>query len=327
MNRRQALAATGALALPLALPVVAQGDAAATYPAKAITIVVPFPPGGSPDVLARVIGERLSARWGQPVVVENRPGASGVTGALQVMRAAPDGHTLLMTPNTFALAPLVLASTAAGYDPLADFAPVALPSKTVLVLAAHPKLAVKNMAELVRLGKDRPLTYTGSGNGSPQHIAGEMLRQATGLNLTFVPHRGLAPALADTVAGHIDLVFVPYGAVAGHLRSGGLVGLGTLDEEPQPSAPGLLPLARQGHPRMVVDVWSGLFAPRGTPPAVVAKLDQEIRAILQMPDVRAKLEQAGQILTAGGPDQLARTVKRDIDAFAPIVRANRITAD
>ena len=314
-------------ALVLAGPALAQVDAAAAYPSKTITMVVPFPPGGSPDILARVIGEKLTARWGQPVVVENRPGASGVTGAQQVLRSTPDGHVLLMTPNTFALAPLVMPAAAATYNAQADFVPVSLPSKTVLVLAANPKLGIKTMADLLRAGKERALTYTGSGNGSPQHIAGEMLRQATGLNMTFVPHRGLAPALTDTLAGHVDLLFVPYGAAAAHLRSGALVGLGTLDEEPQPSAPGLLPLARQGYPQMVVDVWSGLFAPRGTPPAVVAKLDREIRAVLQLPDVRAKLEQAGQILTAGGPEQLARTVRRDIDAFTPIVRANKITAD
>jgi tripartite-type tricarboxylate transporter receptor subunit TctC len=197
----------------------------------------------------------------------------------------------------------------------------------VLVLAAHPKLGVKTLADLVRLGKERPITYTGSGNGSPQHIAGEMLRQATGLNLTFVPHRGLAPALADTLAGHIDLDFVPYGAVSAHLRSGALVGLGILDEEAQAATPGLVPLARQGYPQLVVNVWSGLFAPRGTPPAVIAKIDREIKSILQLPDVRARLEQSGQIITAGGPEDLGRTVKRDIESFAPVVRANRITAE
>ncbi|MBL0422980.1 tripartite tricarboxylate transporter substrate binding protein [Ramlibacter sp. AW1] len=324
MNRKQALATLIALALPWTA--LAQGTEP-NFPTKAITIVVPFPPGGSPDVLARVIGDKLSARWGQPVVVENRPGASGVTGAQHVMRATPDGHTLLMTPNTFVLAPLVMSAQAANYDPQADFAPVALPSKTVLVLAAHPRLGVKNMAELVRLGKDRPITYTGSGNGSPQHIAGEMLRQAAGLNLTFVPHRGLAPALADTVAGHIDLVFVPYGAAAGHLKGGALVGLGTLDEEPQAATPGLQPLARQGYPDLVVSVWSGLFAPKGTPPAVIARLDREIKAVLQMPDVRARLEQSGQIITAGGPEELAGAVKRDLASFTPIVRANRIKAE
>lgn len=327
MKRLQAIAALCALTLPLAWsgPVRAQG--AAAYPSKAITIVVPFPPGGSPDLLARVIGEKLSARWGQSVVVENRPGASGVIGAHQVMRAAPDGHTLLMTPNTFAIAPLVLPPGAPSYDPQADFAPVALPSKAVLVLAAHPKVGVKNLEELVRAGKDKPLTYSGSGTGSPQHVAGEMLRQMTGLNLTFVPHRGLAPALSDALAGHIDLVFVPYGPVAGHLRSGALVGLGTLDEQPQPLVPGLQPLARQGHPKLVVDVWTGLFAPRGTPPAVIDKLSREIQSILQLPEVRERLEKGGQIITAGGPEVLARTVKRDVESFGPIVRAAGIKAE
>jgi tripartite-type tricarboxylate transporter receptor subunit TctC len=300
----------------------------ANYPSRPITIIVPFPPGGSPDLLSRVIGEKLSQRLGQPVLVENRPGASGTMGAGQTLRAGGDGYTLMMTPNTFVLSPLVLPKNVVNFDVQADFVPVILPAKTLLILAAHPKLGVKTVPELVAHAKQHPgLTYTGSGNGSPQHVAGEMLKQVAGIDMTFVPHRGLGPALNDTLAGHVDLMFVPYGMAAPHLKSGALIGLAGLDEDRVASAPGLLPMREQGYPKVVVGVWTGLFAPRDTPPAIVTKLNGEIDAILKLPDVKEKLEAASQILVGGGPDVLAKTVKADLDRFAPIVRQAKIVAD
>lgn len=316
------------MACAISMLVAPVHGADANYPSRPITIVVPFPPGGSPDLLSRVIGEKLSQRFGQPVLVENRPGASGTIGAVQVARATPDGHTLMMTPNTFVLSPLVLPKSVVTFDVQADFMPVILPAKTLLVLAAHPRLGVKNLPELVQYAKSHPgVTYSGSGNGSPQHVAGEMLKQAAGINMSFVPYKGLAPALNDTLAGHVDLVFVPYGNVAQHLKSGALIGLGGLDEDRVASAPDLVPLREQGYPGMVVGVWTGLFAPRGTPTAVVTRLNREINEILQLPDVRKRLEGAGQILVGGAPDVLARVVKRDLDTYAPIVRSANITAD
>ncbi len=300
----------------------------ADYPSRPITIVVPFPPGGSPDMLSRVIGEKLTQRLGQTVVVENRPGASGTTGATQVARAAPDGYTLMMTPNTFVLSPLVLSKSVATYDAQNDFAPVILPAKTLMVLAAHPSLGVKSLPELVSHAKaNKKLTYTGSASGSPQHVAGEMLKQAAGIDMSFVPYKGLAPALNDTLGGHVNLIFVPYGNVAQYQKTGALTILGGLDGERTALAPDVVPLREQGYPSMVVGVWTGLFAPRGTPATVIAKLNREINAILQMPDVKGKLEGSGQILVGGGPENLAQVVKHDLDTYAPIVRRANITAD
>jgi len=310
------------------LPMAAAHGADADYPSRPITIVVPFPPGGSPDMLARVIGDKLGQRLGQTVVVENRPGASGTIGAAHVARAAPDGHTLMMTPNTFVLSPLVLPKGVVTFDVQADFAPVILPAKTLMVLAAHPRLGVKNLPELVAYAKAHPgLTYTGSANGSPQHVAGEMLKQMAGIDMSFVSYKGLAPALNDTLGGHVDLIFVPYGNVAQHVKAGALTVLGGLDEERLASAPDIVPLREQGYPRMVVGVWTGLFAPRGTPAPIVDKLNREINAILALPDVKQRLEGASQILVGGPPATLAKVVKRDLDTYAPIVRSAGITAD
>lgn len=310
------------------LPAASAHAADAGYPSRPITIVVPFPPGGSPDMLARVIGDKLGQRLGQTVVVENRPGASGTIGASHVARAAPDGYTLMMTPNTFVLSPLVLPKNVVNFDVQADFAPVILPAKTLLVLVAHPSLGVKNVPELVKYAKaHRGVTFTGSGNGSPQQVAGEMLKKAAGFDMSFVPYKGLAPALSDTLGGHVNLIFVPYPNVRQYLKTGELVGVGSLDKDKLPMAPEMTPIAQQGYPGVVVDVWTGLFAPGGTPAGIVARLNKEIDAILRLPDVKAKLEGAGQIIVGGGPEALARAVRQDTDTFAPIVRSANITAN
>lgn len=297
------------------------------YPSKPITIVVPFPPGGSPDMLSRVIGEKLTQRLGQTVIVENQPGASGTIGAQHVADAAPDGYTLMMTPNTFVLSPLVLPKSVVRFDVQTDFAPVILPAKTLLVLAAHPSLGVKNIAELVKYAKKNPgVTFTGSGNGSPQQVAGEMLKKAAGLDMSFVPYKGLSPALSDTLGGHVKLIFVPYPNAKQYMKSGELVGLASLDKSKLPMAPEMTPIAQQGYPDVVVNVWTGLFAPKGTPAGIVTKLNKEINTILQIPDVKKKLEGAGQIIVGGTPEVLAQEVKHDTAAFAPIVSSAHITA-
>jgi tripartite-type tricarboxylate transporter receptor subunit TctC len=315
------------LAAALALTGVA-AHAADAYPSQPIHIVVPFPPGGSPDILARVIGDKLTQRLGQTVIVDNKPGASGTIGAAYVARSAPDGYTLMMTPNTFVLSPLVLAKGVVNFDVQKDFEPVILPSKALMVLAAHPSLGVKNLPQLVKYAKEHPgVTFTGSASGSPQQIAGEMLKKAAGVDMTFIPYKGLAPALSDTVGGQVQLIFVPYGNAVQYIKNGALVDIGGLDQDRASWAPEVVPLHEQGYPDLVVGVWSGLFAPHGTPAAVVAKLNSEINAILQMPDVRQKLEGSGQILVGGGPENLAKVVKHDLETYAPIVKSAHITAE
>ncbi|MDX3906264.1 MAG: tripartite tricarboxylate transporter substrate-binding protein [Pigmentiphaga sp.] len=306
----------------------AQAASDTAYPARPITIVVPFPPGGGPDKLARVIGEKLAVSLGQSIIVENRPGASGTLGAAHVARAVPDGHTLMMAPNTFVLSPLVLPKGVVKYDVQADFAPVIVPSKALLVLAAHPGLGVKTLDELVRYAQRNPgVTYTGSSSGSPMHVAGEMFKQAAGIDMMFVAYKGLAPAVADTLAGHVKLIFGPYGTLAPHLKSGALVPLGGLDAERFAFAPDIAPIREQGYPAVVANIWSGLFAPRQTPAPVIERLNREINKILQMPDVKAALEGSGEILVGGPPEVLAEMVKRDTEVYGKIVRTANITAD
>jgi tripartite-type tricarboxylate transporter receptor subunit TctC len=304
----------------------AQGEA--NYPSKPITIIVPWTTGGSPDLLARTIGEKLSQRLGQPVIVENRAGASGTIGAAHVAKAAADGYTLMSTPNTFALSPLVLPKAVMSFDVEKDFEPVILPAKTLMVLAVHRSLGVRTLADLVRYARSNPgLGFTGSSNGSPQHIAGEMLNKAAGIDMKFIPYKGTAPAIADVVGGHVPVLFAVYPNVAQHEKNGTLTILGGLDADRTSVAPNVVPLREQGFPNLVVGVWTGLFAPKGTPRGIVAKLNQEINAVLALPEVRQKLEQHGQILVGGGPEVLAGVVRKDLERYAPIVKSANITAD
>ncbi len=317
------------LSLSMALCAIClSGHAQTGYPQKPITVVVPFPPGGGPDKLARVLGEKLALKFGQPIVVENRAGASGTIGAAQVAKAAPDGYTLMMTPNTFVLSPLVLPKGVVTYDVQTSFAPVSIPSKALLVLAAHPSLGVKNLSELVEYVRKNPgVSYTGSASGSPMHVAGEMLKQAANINMVFVPYKGLVPAVTDTLAGHVKLVFGPYGVLAPHLKSGRLVAIGGLAADRVSFASEIVPLAKQGYPTMVVDIWNGLFAPQGTPQAIIDMLNREINIALALPDVKEKLESTGEALVGGPPEALARAVKADTDTFGSVVRSARITAE
>jgi tripartite-type tricarboxylate transporter receptor subunit TctC len=298
------------------------------YPQKPITIVVPFPPGGGPDKLARVIGEKLAIKLGQPVLVDNRAGASGTIGAAFVAKAAPDGYTLMMTPNTFVLSSLVLPKSVVNYDVQGSFAPVSIPSKALLVLAAHPSLGVKTLPELVQYAKkNRGVSYTGSASGSPMHVAGEMMKLATGIDMVFVPYKGLIPAITDTISGHVKLVFGTYGTLAPHLKSGRLIAIGGLASEPPAFASAIVPLSKQGYPTLVAEIWNGLFAPIGTPQPIIELLNREINTILTLPDVKEKLEGTGEVLLGGPPDALARAVKTDLDVFGAVVRSAHITAE
>lgn len=300
----------------------------AAYPAKPITIIVPWTTGGSPDLLARLIGEKLSQRLGQSVIIENKPGASGTIGAAQVARAPADGYTLMSTPNTFPISQLVLPKNVVPFDVQKDFTPVSLPSKAVMVMAAHHSLGVKTLDELVSYAKKNPgVTYAGSANGSPQQIAGEMFRRAAGISMTFVPYKGVAPAVTDAVGGHVKVLIAPYGNVEPYAKSGVLHILGSFEEEELDAAPGVKPIRDQGYPNVAVPVWTGFFAPAGTPRPIVEKLNAEIDQIIQLPDVKERLLGNGQTLVGGKPEVLANRVKQDLEAYAPVVKAANITAD
>ena len=301
---------------------------AAAYPTKPITIIVPFPAGAGPDVMARLIGERLAAQLKESVVVENRPGASGMVGATAVARAPADGHTLLMTPNTLFIAPhLMPAGAKPPVDVIGDFAPVIMPSQTTMLMVANAALGVKTAKEFAELAKTKPMNYASSGNGSVLHIAGELFRASAGINMTHVPYRGIAPAVTDVIAGHVQVTFAGLAPVRQHIASGALVALATVEPERSAAMPNVPTAIEQGFKGVAVEGWYALLAPRGTPPAVVEKLNKEINALLAMPDLKQRIEQTGEVVLGGAPDALAKRMKSDFDRYGEIVKRLNITAE
>lgn len=303
---------------------------AQTYPARPITILVPFPPGAGPDLLARVLSEKLAPKLGEPLVVENRPGAGGLIGAGLVAKAAPDGHTLLLTPsNTIMIAPHLMAKGAGGgVDVLKDFAPIILPATTPTVLAVNPQLGVKSTAELVALARKTPdLAYASSGNGSAMHIAGELFKRSADVNMVHVPYKGAQPAVVAALGGEVRVLYMPLGGIVQHIRSGKLVPLGVAEKSRTGLMPDLPTLGEQGYKGVEVNAWYGVLAPAGTPPAVIARLNQEINAALQAADVRERLSVAGMDVVGGTPATLATEMREGYERYGKIVHDFGIRAD
>jgi tripartite-type tricarboxylate transporter receptor subunit TctC len=278
--------------------VLAQAD----YPSRPIKIVVPLPPGGTADILPRIIGEKLSARWGQPVVIENRAGGGQHIGTEAVARAEPDGYTLLAS----AAGPLVINPSLypnLSYDPAA-FAPVTIMASLPYVLVVHPKVPVTSVAELVAYAKANPdkLNYAAPGGGSQTQLAVEWLKILSATKMTFVPYKGSVPALADLVAGHVDLMFDNLGNSLQHIRAGRLRALAVASEKRLPEFPDL-PTMAETFPGFIATSWFALLAPPKTPAPIVDKLHAAIAEILRMPDVEARLHGLGA--APGGPTPAA----------------------
>jgi tripartite-type tricarboxylate transporter receptor subunit TctC len=314
------------LILAAALPVQ---SLAQSYPSKLVTLVVPFPAGGGPDLTARILAEKLSVRWGQAVVVDNKPGAGGLIGANGVAKSAADGHQLLLTPNTLVISPHVLPKGAGGgIDVMKDLVPVIAPASTPMVLVAHPDLGVKSVPELITLAKRSPgMAYASAGNGSPMHFAGEMFKKSSGVDLLHVPYRGTAPALTAVLSGEVKLLYVGLGGVLQQVKAGKLTALAVTEKARTDILPIVPTATEQGVRNVVVNAWYGVFAPAATPAAVVTKINQDINEVLKMPDVRSKLIAAG-IEVLGGPAQtLADFMKEDDQRYGSIAREMNIKAD
>ncbi|MBN9408761.1 MAG: tripartite tricarboxylate transporter substrate binding protein [Burkholderiales bacterium] len=328
-SKRPFAVACAALLATLAWPTAVGAQPAAAWPSRAVTLVVPFPAGGGPDLLARVLADKLSPRLGQPVVVDNRPGAGGLLGASAVARSGADGHTLLLTPNTLVVSPHVLPKGAGGgLDVQRDLVPVIAPARTPMLLLAHPQLGVTDLRQLVALaGRQRGLPFATAGNGSPMHFAGEMLKQSARLDLLHVPYRGAAPAMTAVLGGEVPLLFTGLGAAMPQIRAGKLVPLAITEHARSPLAPQIPTAAEQGVPGVEVNAWFGLFAPAGTPETVVARLNQEVNAALQLQDVREKLAGAGLEPRGGTSAMLANYVKDDDARYGRLARELSIRAD
>jgi tripartite-type tricarboxylate transporter receptor subunit TctC len=324
VDRRQLLALAMAACAALAGPVFAE-----TYPAKPITVVVSYPPGGDTDAMARLFSEKLSARLKQTVVVDNRPGAGGTVGNTYVGRAAPDGYTLLFTPNPFSLAPLVMKlAPTSTYDVLNGFTPVIHSADQAVLLVANPASGIKSVADLVAQAKSgKALSYGTPGAGSPMHIAGEWLNRSAGVKVQHVPYRGVAPAVTDVVAGHVQLAYVTLGPVAQYIATGKLVPLAISDPKRSPLLPNVPTLAELGYKDIAAGAWNGFFAPKGTPPEIVQLLNANLNEIIRMPEVVEKMAAFGAAPVGGPPSGLAQVNASDYERLGKVVKELSITAD
>ena len=315
-------------AAALALAALAAGPALAQiYPSRTITIIAPFSPGTGIDILARTCGQKLSERWGVPVVVDNKPGASGNIGTELAARAAGDGYTLMMTATTFALNPAL--SKKAQYDPLKSFAPVSLVATGVLSFAVSANTPAANIGEFVALAKSNPgkLNYASSGNGTPQHLTMELFKLTTGVDVTHVPYKGAAEATKDLAGGYVDAMILPVHTVAPLVHAGKVRLLAVLNDERSPVFPAVPTLRDAGYPEVESSVWYGLMAPASTPADIVRRLNGEISAILALADVKEILARQGLSPAGGEPERLSSLVRTELERWRRVIAQAKIRAD
>lgn len=299
----------------------------AAYPTRTVQIVVPFTPGTGADILARSLGPKLSERWKVAVVTDNRPGATGNIGAEYVSKAASDGHTLLFTATSFGMTPALYRNL--PFDPVKGFVPVVQIATSGLGLLVHPQLPVKSVKELIQLAKRRPgqMLYSSPGNGGPQHLSMELLKLETGIDIVHVPYKGLAGAITDVMAGHVQAMVSALQTAHPYVTSGRLRMLGVMSAERAPTFPDVPTFREQGLPGLEVYTWYGSFAPARTPAPVVAKINGEINAILQQPDIREQLARQGMSPAGGSPERLGEIVKSELARWDRVVKAAKIKAD
>ena len=320
------LVSTLALALATAFG-TAGVSAQETYPVKPVRIVVPFPPGGGGDAVVRIIASSLGQRLGQPVVIENRPGASGYIGAQAVANAAPDGYTILMGfDGSVVVAPRLIK---APFDLLADFAPITKLNDATLVLAAHPSVGAKTLKELVELSKTRPggLAYGSSGPATTTHLAGVLLAQRAGMNLTHVPYKGGGQAVTDVVGGQIPLIFTVLPTVSAFIRDGRLNAIAVASAKRSAVLPETPTMVESGLAGFEVNSWYGLFAPARTPRAVIDRLQTEVAAVLAQPEIRERYLNAGLEPVGNKPAEFAEQVRNDIQRWQKVVKEADIRID
>ena len=314
------LSATLLIALP--------SFAAAAYPDHNITIVVPFPPGGTTDILARVVGDALAQRLHQPVVIDNRPGAGGNIGAARVAKSAPDGYTLVMgTVGTHAINMSLYKDT--GYDNVKDFAPISRVANVPNVLEVNVDAPYKDVKQLIAYAKAHPgeLTFASSGNGTSIHLSGELFKTMTGVDIRHVPFRGSAPAVTALLGGHVSMQFDNLPSSFQQIKAGKLRALAVTSATRSPALPDVPTLAEAGLPGYEATSWFGLLAPAGTPPAIIKTLDDQLMAILADPAVKAKLDEQGAVAHPETPAEFAAFIKGETTKWAKTVRDSGAQVD
>ncbi|MGZ5269112.1 MAG: Bug family tripartite tricarboxylate transporter substrate binding protein [Ramlibacter sp.] len=324
MQRRHLLALGGAALAGTSPRLFAQGK----YPQRPITFVVPTAPGGSTDFTARLVSDQLARALGQPVVVDNKPGASGNIGNQFVARAKPDGYTLLVAYSGYQVANPHLFKQA-GWDPIKDFTPVAMMTRAPQVIAASPKLPANTLQELIAYAKANPgkLNFASSGNGSIQHIAGELFKQLTGTDIAHVPYKGSGPAVQDLMGGQVDLFITTPAGVVSQIQAGKLKGLAVTSPKRLASLPNVPTATEGGLKGYELDSWFGLYAPGGTPADVVQTLNTEVNRILKTADVRKKAEDAGTDVETMTPQQFGEFTRKELDHWGRVIRGARISLE
>jgi tripartite-type tricarboxylate transporter receptor subunit TctC len=295
------------------------------YPGKTIMLVVPVPPGGAADFIARTLGQKLSEAMGQSVVISNRGGASGTIAADNVAKAAPDGHTLLLNSiTTHGIGPHLYLSL--PYDPVNDFTPIALAAKLPLIMTVSAGLPMRSVAEVVAYGKENPgkLTFASSGNGGAPHLAGELFSNIAGITMLHAPYRGSGPAVIDVGAGRVDIMFDAVPSLLSLIQAGKLRPLAAASAARNPTLPDIPTFSELGMPGLEVSLWYGIVGPAALPPPVVGRLNAELGKIMRMPDVQAGFAQQGAIPGGGTPDEFAAFMRQESARWREVVRKNDI---
>jgi len=314
-------------ALALALAVVSLGAIAQAYPSRPIRVVVPFTPGTGMDIIARNVGPRLSERLGQPVVIDNRPGASGNLGAELVARAAPDGHTVMVSGNPLITSPHLYRNV--PYKPLTDFAPISLAAWGTLMLVTHPSTKINSVSDLIAQAKSAPgkITYGSPGIGTPHHMSMELFKDLTGTNLLHVPYKGSAGAVTDTLSGQLSVMFMPIHVGMQFVKAGRLKALAVGSAKRHPTAPDLPTLQEVGVKGAEVDMWYAFLAPKGTPQPVVTRLDKELATILAQPELKTNFSAQGMDAASSTPAELIALMRREDSRWAAVIKKNNISAE
>jgi tripartite-type tricarboxylate transporter receptor subunit TctC len=301
--------------------------AAQSYPDRPIRFVVPFPPGGGNDILARAMSPKLGELLGQSVIVDNRPGAGGNIGTETVAKSAPDGYTILIASNQVTINPALYARL--PFDIEKDFAPVARVASVPMLLVVHPSVPANNVRELIAQAKSRPgaLNHSTPGSGTPQHLAFEVFNKLAGVDVIHVPYKGTGPAIADLIGGQVQAAFATLASVEPHVKAGKLRALAVATPQRSQALPEVPTVAESGVPGYDVELWYSILAPRGTPKTVVTRLAAEFERVLQTPEVRERLSAQGFEPSFAGPDQLAEIMQRELAKWSRTIKETGIKID
>ena len=302
------------------------GSAAAqqVYPNKPIRFIVPFPPGGSTSIVARLVGQKLTESWGQQVIVDNRAGGNTIIGTEALLKSRPDGYTIMIVVMTHVVIPNLLPNS--PYDPTKDFAAVATLAGSELVLVLHPSVPANNLQEFIALAKSKPgqLNYASTGRGGPNHLAAELFNVMAGVKMQHIPYKGGGPALTELIGGQVQLTFnVPLNLIP-HIKAGKLKALAISGETRLPALPQVPTFTEAGLPGFDVNLWQGVVTLAGTPKEIIGRLSTEITKILAMPDIKEKLVSQGMGPLISTPDQFAALMKADMARFAKIIKTANI---